>query len=200
MTSSGAIFVDWYIELVKSRLRQESSTSRRVAQQTLAHVLDGILKLLHPFMPHITEEIWQTLTQKETVLALQAYPQAEADKIDPQLEAHFELLIGTIRTIRNLRAEADIKRGVSAPVMLQSDSDSERQILKAGETYIQDLAQVEQLTITESLTEEPKEAIASVVGTVQAVIPLTGLIDIDSFRTKLAKKLSKVEGEVAGFV
>ena len=189
-------FCDWYIELVKSRLRQESSTSRRVAQQTLAHVLDGILKLLHPFMPHITEEIWQTLTQKEAVLALQAYPQAEADKSDPQLEAHFELLIGTIRTIRNLRAEADIKRGVSAPVMLQSDSDSERQILKAGETYIQDLAEVEQLTITESLTEEPKEAIASVVGTVQAVIPLTGLIDIDSFRTKLAKKLSKVEGEV----
>ena len=190
-------FCDWYIELVKSRLWQkDSAASRSVAQQTLAHVLDGILKLLHPFMPHITEEIWQTLTQKEAVLALQAYPQAEADKIDTQLEAHFELLIGTIRTIRNLRAEADIKRGVSAPVVLQSDSDSERQILKAGEAYIQNLAEVDQLTITESLTEEPKEAIASVVGTVQAVIPLKGLIDIDSFRTKLAKKLSKVEGEV----
>ena len=190
-------FCDWYIELVKSRLWQESSMSRHVAQQTLAHVLAGILKLLHPFMPHITEEIWQTLTQKkEAVLALQAYPQAEADKIDPQLEAHFDLLIGTIRIIRNLRAEADIKRGVSAPVVLQSDSDSERQILKAGEAYIQNLAEVDQLTITELLTEEPKEAIASVVGTVQAVIPLKGLIDIDSFRTKLAKKLSKVEGEV----
>ena len=191
-------FCDWYIELVKSRLWQkDSAASRRVAQQTLAHVLAGILKLLHPFMPHITEEIWQTLTQKkEAVLALQAYSQAEADKIDPQLEAHFELLIGTIRTIRNLRAEADIKRGVSAPVVLQSDSDSERQILKAGEAYIQNLAEVDQLTITELLTEEPKEAIASVVGTVQAVIPLKGLIDIDSFRTKLAKKLSKVEGEV----
>ena len=191
-------FCDWYIELVKSRLWQkDSAASRSVAQQTLAHVLEGILKLLHPFMPHITEEIWQTLTQKkEAVLALQAYPQAEADKINPQLEAHFELLIGTIRTIRNLRAEADIKRGVSAPVMLQSDSDSERQILKAGEAYIQNLAEVDQLTITESLTEEPKEAIASVVGTVQAVIPLKGLIDIDSLRTKLAKKLSKVEGEV----
>ena len=191
-------FCDWYIELVKSRLWQkDSAASRSVAQQTLAHVLEGILKLLHPFMPHITEEIWQTLTQKkEAVLALQAYPQVEADKINPQLEAHFELLIGTIRTIRNLRAEADIKRGVSAPVMLQSDSDSERQILKAGEAYIQNLAEVDQLKITESLTEEPKEAIASVVGTVQAVIPLKGLIDIDSFRTKLAKKLSKVEGEV----
>ncbi|MGK7872854.1 MAG: valine--tRNA ligase [Xenococcaceae cyanobacterium] len=191
-------FCDWYIELVKSRLRQEAtSTSRLCAQQTLAYLLEGILKLLHPFMPHITEEIWQTLSQKsDRVLALQAYPEAEEGMIDSPLEQSFELLIGIIRTIRNLRAEVDIKPGVKVPVILQSEREQECQILEAGKAYIQDLAKVEQLTITPILKEETRQAIAGVVGTVQALIPLTGIVDIDALRAKLEKKLSKVEGEV----
>ena len=191
-------FCDWYIELVKSRLREETtSTSRLVAQQTLAYLLEGVLKLLHPFMPHITEEIWHTLTQEtDRVLALQAYPEAQKAMIDSELEEKFELLIGTIRTIRNLRAEADIKPGVKVPVILQSESEQECQILKASQTYIQDLAKVEKLTITPRLKEEMGQAIAGVVGTVQALIPLTGIVDIDILRAKLEKNLSKVEGEV----
>ena len=191
-------FCDWYIELVKSRLREETtSTSRLVAQQTLAYLLEGVLKLLHPFMPHITEEIWHTLTQEtDRVLALQAYPEAQKAMIDSELEEKFELLIGTIRTIRNLRAEADIKPGVKVPVILQSESEQECQILEASQAYIQDLAKVEKLTITPRLKEEMGQAIAGVVGTVQALIPLTGIVDIDILRAKLEKNLSKVEGEV----
>ena len=143
-------FCDWYIELVKSRLQQDSP-SRRVAQQTLAHVLEGILRLLHPFTPHITEEIWHTLNQigTEQTLALQAYPTVEPSLINPDLEQRFELIIGTIRTIRNLRAEADIKPGVKIQTLLQTESDREGKILTAGQFYIKDLAKVEQLTIIE---------------------------------------------------
>lgn len=97
-------FCDWYIELVKSRLQKDAAAqSRQVARQTLAYVLEGILKLLHPFMPHITEEIWHTLTQAETgqILGLQSYPEADTTLIDTQLEQQFELLTGTIRTIRS---------------------------------------------------------------------------------------------------
>jgi valyl-tRNA synthetase len=141
-------FCDWYIELVKSRL-QASTDAKQVAQQTLAVVLEGILKLLHPFMPHITEELWHTLTQtgSERSLALEAYPEANPSLINPELEQQFELLIGTIRTIRNLRAEADIKPGVKIQTTLETDDERERQILTAGQSYIQDLAKVEQLTI-----------------------------------------------------
>lgn len=141
-------FCDWYIELVKSRLQQDGP-SRRVVQQTLAFVLDGILRLLHPFMPHITEEVWQTLNQTggDRALAVQAYPQVDVALVDPALEKQFELLIGAIRTIRNLRAEADIKPGVKIQTILQSEEASERDILTAGQAYIQDLAKVEQLTI-----------------------------------------------------
>jgi valyl-tRNA synthetase len=197
-------FCDWYLEIIKSRLREDAtSTSRLVAQQTLAYVFDGILKLLHPFMPHITEEIWHTLTQKsDEVLALQPYPElptsetGEIAAIDPELERHFELLIDTIRTIRNLRAEADVKPGVKVPIILQSESSEERQILEAGQSYIKDLAKVETLTITPALEEELKTTMAGVVGTIQVLMPLAGVVDVDALQAKLQKDLAKVEAEI----
>ncbi|MEP0858535.1 valine--tRNA ligase [Trichocoleus sp. DQ-U1] len=165
-------FCDWYIELVKPRLRPDApASSRLVAQQTLAYVLEGILKLLHPFMPHITEEIWHTLTQANEgkSLALESYPKSDPALINPDLEQQFELLIGTIRTIRNLRAEADIKPGVKVSAILQTESDRERHILLAGQSYIQDLAKVEELTIPgtaetqqpPSSAETPNQAVSA---------------------------------------
>jgi valyl-tRNA synthetase len=158
-------FCDWYIELVKSRLQGQDQPSKRAAQQTLASVLEGTLKLLHPFMPHITEEIWHTLTQQQALiphsqqsknsrtglamLACQLYPQVDPAWIDPHLEQQFELLTNTIRTIRNLRAESEIKPGAKIPTVLQSDNERERQILITGETYIKDLAKVDPLTIVD---------------------------------------------------
>ncbi|MEA5617013.1 valine--tRNA ligase [Cronbergia sp. UHCC 0137] len=279
-------FCDWYIELVKSRLQKEADpASRKVAQQIIAYILEGILKLLHPLMPHITEEIWQTLTQqpveKPQFLALQAYPEADANFINPALEEQFALLISTIRTIRNLRAEADIKQGAKITANLESASATERSILNEGQSYIKDLAKVENLTVTGEETSqkstiklpikglktigliivgvislrlgfmlgnatyripvigtffetiglayatwyitrnlltvqsrekllspwfkstdtqnlpptETENSIAGVVGTVQVVIPLTGVVDVDALRAKLEKSLSKVEAE-----
>jgi valyl-tRNA synthetase len=194
-------FCDWYIEMVKSRLREDaSSLSRKATQQTLAYILEGILKLLHPLMPHITEEIWHTLTQKsDQALALQPYPEVGdvegTNLIDPQLEQQFELLIGTIRTIRNLRAEAEIKPGVKVTVILQSSSHEERQILEGGQSYIQDLAKVENLTITPALEQELKTTMAGVIGTVQVLMPLEGVVDFDALRAKLKRDLGKVEAE-----
>ncbi|BAU64088.1 valyl-tRNA synthetase [Stanieria sp. NIES-3757] len=192
-------FCDWYIELVKTRLWQDkTSESRYIAQQTLAYVLEGILKLLHPFMPHITEEIWQTLTQVEgkKVLALQTYPEIQTILINPELEQDFELIFGLIRTIRNLRAEAGIKPGTKITVILQTENSQEIQTIESGKTYIQDLAKVEQLKLTPSLTEDHGQAIAGVIGTIQTLIPLTGIVDIAALRSKLEKNLAKVEAEV----
>jgi len=382
-------FCDWYIEMVKSRLRADAPPeSRLVAQQTISYVLEGILKLLHPFMPHITEEIWQTLygrsvsadgvlvssvdenahlplLKSEEVLALQLYPgtlasgtgdraldikedthptstassseakllaqtqdiwnqgakflsdlptnlgqffsnyqqaitvagllfvaiialkvvvgtmsaindipivsstfevvglgytiwfvyryfrtsknrqelaqatqsfkeqifgkeeikplkvsstqesmlitpnpdlgerlsklsssSGKTDVINLELEQQFELLIGTIRTIRNLRAEADVKPGVKVSAILQSGSNAERQILEAGQSYIKDLAKVETLTITPALEEELKTTMAGVVGTVQVLMPLAGVVDLDALSAKLKKDLGKLEAEI----
>jgi valyl-tRNA synthetase len=148
-------FCDWYIELVKSRLQNkdlEQAQSRRIAQQTLATVLEGILKLLHPFMPHVTEEIWHTLTQtpveSKVSLALQPYPIVDQGLINADLEEQFILLFGTIRTIRNLRAEAGIKPGEKIEALLSTESSREHQILTQGWFYIKDLAKVKQLSIS----------------------------------------------------
>ncbi len=191
-------FCDWYIELVKSRLQKDSSApSRLVAQQILAYVLEGILKLLHPFMPHITEEIWHTLTLAVgQSLALQSYPEENTTLVDLDLDQEVELLIGTIRTIRNLRAEADIKPGLKITAILQSESDRERQILTSGQSYIQDLAKVKSLTITCSLDTEVEPASAGVVGTVQVLIPLAGVVDVEALRAKVQRALSKVEAKI----
>ncbi len=192
-------FCDSYIELVKSRLQPDAEpNSKKVAQQTFAFVLEGILKLLHPFMPHITEEIWHTLTQtgEDKCLALQAYPEAETSLINPDLEQQFELLFGTIRTIRNLRADTDIKPGLKVTAILQSESENERQILSGGAIYIKDLARVETLTIAATLDADLGQTIAGVVGTVQVLIPLAGVVDLDALRAKLEKKLAKIEGEI----
>jgi valyl-tRNA synthetase len=192
-------FCDWYIELVKSRLQQDAEpNSKKVAQQTFAFVLEGILKLLHPFMPHITEEIWHTLTQTGDgdCLALQAYPEPEPSLIDPELEQQFELLFGTIRTIRNLRADSDIKPSVKVTAILQTENEKQRQILLDGSVYIKDLAKVENLTVTASLDADLGQTIAGVVGTVQVLIPLAGVVDLVALRGKLEKKLAKVEAEI----
>jgi len=194
-------FCDWYIELVKSRLFQkdaDGAASRLVAQQTLAYVLEGILKLLHPFMPHITEEIWHKLTQaeEEQSLSIQTYPESDATLIDSDLEQQFELLIEAIRTLRNLRAEAGIKPGVKVKAVMQSESDRECQILTSSELYIQDLAKVESLTITSALDTALEPAIADVVGTVQVLIPLAGVVDIAVLKAKLEKSLTKAQAEV----
>jgi valyl-tRNA synthetase len=191
-------FCDWYIELVKPRLQdRDNPDTRRVAQQMIAHVLDGILKLLHPFLPHITEEIWHTLCQVDgsDCLATQAYPQSVASLIDPDLEQDFELLFGAIRTVRNLRAEVEIKPSAKVTAIFQSESDRERQIITSTSAYIQHLARVETLTVVEALPADLGRNMAGVVGTVQVVLPLEG-IDLDAIRAKLEKSLQKAQGEV----
>ena len=191
-------FCDWYIELVKSRLFDSDSPTRAVAQQTLAHVLDGILKLLHPFMPHITEEVWQTLNQSEPddewVLAIAAYPKPDEAFMSAELEDQFSLLIDTIRTLRNLRAEAGVKPNLKVDTILQSENEQEREILTRGETYIKDLAKVETVTITDTAPDQ--KMFAGVTGTVQVLLPLEGLVDVAALRAKLEKDLGKVAGEI----
>ncbi len=194
-------FCDWYIELVKSRLQEENGDDRYTAQSILALVLEGILRLLHPFMPHITEEIWHTLTGAEPnqFLALQRYPVANPALIDPQLEQDFEQLIGVIRTLRNLRAEADIKPATKICAVLQSDNPHERQILSAGQTYIRDLAKVEDLqVVAEQDVEALGQTIVGVSGTIQVIVPLSGVVDVAALRTKLDRAIAKLDAEIQG--
>lgn len=116
--------------------------------------------------------------------------------INPEIEAEFALIIGVVRVLRNLRAEAEIKPGAQVTAILQTENASERQILEKGRNYIEDLAKVESLSIVPTLEQEYKQSFAGVEGKVQVLLLLSGLVDIEALRGKLEKKLSKVEGEV----
>ncbi|NJN30732.1 MAG: valine--tRNA ligase, partial [Synechococcales cyanobacterium RM1_1_8] len=192
-------FCDWYIELSKVRMFADDCPEKRQAQQILATVLEGIHKLLHPFMPHITEELWHGLTQTEAeaaYLSTQRYPVLDESRIDLDLETDFQLVIETIRTVRNLRAEAGVKPGLKVPVLLQTENEREAKILNAGKVYIQNLAKAETVTIADAQTESPDNSAVGVTGTVQVTIPLDGLIDLDDLKAKLNKNLEKVEREI----
>jgi valyl-tRNA synthetase len=197
-------FCDYYIELVKPRLQGEDGDSKQTAQRVLVSVLDGTLRLLHPFMPHITEEIWQAIDSDNSdrsarYLATQAYPEGDPSLVDAQLEAQFTLNFETIRTIRNLRAEAEIKPGLQIEAVLQSENEQERQTLQQGEPYIKNLAKLANLVISAKESATLGQTVASVVdsSTVQVFIPLTGVVDLAQLRQKLEKNLAKLEGAIA---
>ncbi len=187
-------FCDWYIELTKSRLFQNDDP---VAKAVLGYVLDGILRLLHPFMPHITEEIWSSLNQSnQQFLSLEAYPETNSEYLNPPLEESFNFLIGVIRTIRNLRAEAAIKPAIKVNIILHSESLTEKSILLEGKKYIQDLAKVEQISLVDILEEQYNQSLASLYDTTQIVLPLKGVIDISPLLAKLVKSIAKVEKDI----
>jgi valyl-tRNA synthetase len=127
-------------------------------------------------------------------------PTSLAALLHTEIEEQFELLIDTIRTIRNLRAEASIKPGLPIAVILQSESDHERDALTTGQDYIKDLAKVSDLDVVRSLIEDSfTQTMVGVTGTVQVLIPLAGVIDIDALKAKLEKDLAKAEKEVQSF-
>ncbi|MFS8970125.1 valine--tRNA ligase [Synechococcus sp. 'PEA 65AY6A-5F PE A'] len=193
-------FCDWYIELAKPRLRGEDLASKRTAQQVLASVLETILRLLHPWMPHITEEVWQLLTQanQATSISVQPYPTPDPSWVNPQLEREFGLVIQTISSLRNLRAEAGLKPHQTIAAFLVTADPDEQRILTTAQAYIRELAKVESLEITGSLARDPKQVAAAVVGTVQVLVPLAGLVDVEALRAKVQKDLAKLEKEAQG--
>jgi len=193
-------FCDWYIELAKPRLRGEDLASKRTAQQVLATVLETILRLLHPWMPHITEEVWQLLTQanQATSISVQPYPTPDPSWVNPQLEREFGLVIQTISSLRNLRAEAGLKPHQTIAAFLVTADPDEQRILTTAQAYIRELAKVESLEITGSLARDPKQVAAAVVGTVQVLVPLAGLVDVEALRAKVQKDLAKLEKEAQG--
>ena len=190
-------FCDYYIELVKPRLQSDPSTSQQAAQSVLLSVLKGTLTLLHPYMPHVTEEIWQGVGNQAAVLALQSYPEGDRTKVNLELEEQFKLIFEIIRTIRNLRAEAEVKPGLKIQVVLQTGNPQESQTLLAGKDYIKNLAKVENLIVTDHIPADIGETIAGVTGTVQVLVPLTGVVDLEQLKLKLERSLAKLEGSIA---
>lgn len=188
-------YCDWYIEASKTRLNGADTLAARATGQVLVHVLERALRLLHPYLPFITEELWQHLPHSGEALIVAVWPQPEAR--DLEAEEQFELLRETVRAIRNARAEHKVEpaRWIEAMVVAGDQSV----LFTAQRVVLAALARVDQerLTITAS-APAPGQALALVVREVVVYLPLAGLVDLAAERLRLAKELEAAEREMAG--
>ncbi|MFL2672942.1 MAG: valine--tRNA ligase [Prochlorococcaceae cyanobacterium] len=195
---------DWYLELSKRRLNPgenpsaEALADQRTARQVLAQVMEELQRMLHPLMPHLSEELWHALTGADdaTYLALQSWPELDEAALDEALERSFSELFEAIRVVRNLRAVAGLKPSQAAPVrFITMRSDLAESLWRASV----DIAALTRAESVEVLADAPAgRALAGVSGELQVLLPIDGLVDLEALKGRLSKDLSKAEKEIAG--
>ena len=181
-------FCDWYIELTKARLYGEDNESKQTALYTLSTVLEKTLRLLHPFMPFLTEEIWQKLPHEGQSIMIA--PWVNESVVDEPAEKSMSAIMETIKTIRNLRAEVGVQPKKQSEVMLRFNDESLTAVFKDNEIYLKSLAAAAPVTIIKE--EIPKHALTGVAAGVEIFLPLEGLIDVDKEVARLQKELEKL--------
>jgi valyl-tRNA synthetase len=190
-------FCDWYLELSKPVLQSDDSSDaqKRGTRQTLIEVLESILRLLHPLMPFVTEEIWQTVAPRAGIagdtIMLRPYPEVSPDAADEDAVADVKWVQQFILGIRQIRGEMDISPGKTLPVLLQGASDSDQARALSEALLIQRVGRVESVRTLEE-GEQPPAAATALLGDMRLLVPMKGLIDVDAERARLKKQQDKV--------
>jgi valyl-tRNA synthetase len=194
-------YCDWYLELSKPVLWDDNATEvqLRGTRRTLVLVLEAVLRLAHPLMPYITEEIWQKLKGLAGVegdsIMLQPYPIADESKVDEIAETDLNWVRGIIDGVRNIRGEMNISPGKPVPVLLKQGDTADRQRLNTNSQFLIKLAKLESITWMEEGAEAPLSATA-LVGELEVLVPMAGLIDKNAELGRLNKELGKLQGEI----
>jgi len=200
-------FCDWYLELTKPVLNNDASSDaeKRGTRHTLINVLESLLRLLHPLMPFITETIWERVAPLSALdfnagdsIMVQPFPAVDAAKQDEQVLADIEWVKRFIVGIRNIRGEMDIAPSKPLPALLRNVSSEDERRLGISRTFIDRLARLESITVLKEGEEAPASA-AAVVGEMEILIPMAGLIDKEAELARIAKAMGKLEQDVARF-
>jgi len=189
-------FCDWYLECAKPTLYGgESPAARSRTQTTLAEILEPTLRLLHPFMPFITEEIWQRLPHAGASIMLAPFPKARRKDHDPAAERDMAVLMAVISAIRNIRGEMRIPPSTTLRAVLKPATPKATRLLKGQAALVQALARCE-VTVDPRAARPAASAMAIADG-VECFVPLGGLVDLEAERQRLAKEIKKVEDQIA---
>ena len=196
-------YCGWYLELSKPVLMGDSSdAAKRGTRRTLIRVLETILRLTHPIMPYITEEIWQRVaplagidTNTHKTIMRQPYPEADNNKIDNAAVEELEWVKNFILGIRKIRSGYDIKPNKALSVLIQDGSELDRQRLDNNKHYLNELAKIESITWLNESDTAPESATA-LVGEMKILIPMAGIIDIEAEKARLKKEIDKLAGEI----
>ena len=188
-------FCDWYIELTKARLNGEDEAAKVQAQQVLCYVLTQILKLLHPFMPFITEEIWQALPHEGDYLMLQDWPVYDEKFCFADEERAMELVMDAIKAIRARRSEMNVPPSKKAELTVVTE---EQAVFATGIPFLKRLANASEVTVTADAPADVNGLVSVVTSAAKLYIPLAELVDLDAERARLAKEIEKAEKYLAG--
>ena len=187
---------DWYIEIAKPRLyNKEAAAERATAQHVLATVLVSAMKLLHPYMPFITEEIYQCLPHEAESIMISKWPVADENLIDPEAERGMNAIMDSIKAIRNMRAEVNANPGKKIPAIMLISEDL-REVVAHNDSYIKLLGGIDNLELRPLNGEKPENAMAAVVTGIEVYLPLAGLIDVEKETQRLSKELAAMEKDL----
>ena len=188
-------FCDWYIEMAKLPLYGDDEDAKKMTRSVLAYVLDNTMRLLHPFMPFITEEIWQNLPHEGESITIAAWPTVDKNLSDAARAEEMKVLVDMIRSVRNIRAEVNTPMSKAVPLFLLTKDAKTTTTLETNRKYIEKFCNPETLTIGENI-DTPAKSMSAVVTGVELFLPLEGLINVDEELARLNKELKKWEGEV----
>lgn len=187
---------DWYIEIAKPRLyNKEAAAERATAQHVLATVLVSAMKLLHPYMPFITEEIYQCLPHEAESIMISKWPVADESLVDPEAERGMNAIMDSIKAIRNMRAEVNANPGKKIPAIMLISEDL-REVVAHNDSYIKLLGGIDNLELRPLNGEKPENAMAAVVTGIEVYLPLAGLIDVEKETQRLSKELAAMEKDL----
>ena len=194
-------FCDWYVEFAKQRFNNKETKNRQISEKVLIKVLNDILVMIHPFMPHITEELWHVLQLKpdNALLSLQKWPIHENKFVDNKLDNSFQQLFEIIRLIRNLRAELGLKPSEKGPVYLISDNDELIDFLRILVDDIQTLTKSSEVFIFKPNAVDKKEfakSFSGIISDLEVYLPFQDFVNIDALKERLTKDLKKVTIEL----
>jgi len=193
-------YCDWYLELSKPALNGDTNTPEQLAgtRRTLVRVLEAILRLSHPFMPFITEEIWQRVAplagKQGATIMTQGYPVCDETKIDTSTLDDIEWLKGVIIGLRNIRGEMDISPAKAIPALLHNGNNEDKRRYEDNADLIKALAKLETLTWVGA--EELPMCATQLVGNMEVLVPMAGLINVEAELARLEKEAGKAQGEI----
>ena len=188
-------YCDWYIELTKPRLNGEDVESKLAAQKVLLYVLTEILKLLHPFMPFITEEIWQALPHEGEALMIERYPEWKAELSFPRDEENFEMVMAAIKAVRARRSEMNVPPSKKAHLIIATDKAT---AFEAGVSYIRKLAYASEVSVQPEPPEKTDGMVTVITDNARMFMPMAELVDMEKEKARLEKELANAEKQLAG--
>ena len=189
-------FCDWYVEISKADLYSEDEKRKQKVLNVLLQVLEGSMKLAHPFMPFISEEICQILNPNIQTIMKEEWPKVEKKQIDLDVEKKMELVKEIIVKVRNIKAEMGVQTK-DVELILVASKKKEKETLEAGQEYIKALAKAPKIEIVSKLKQKPDQSATGVVGDIEFFVPLKGIIDINKEIERLKKEQGKCEQEIA---